>query len=422
MLTKELAIVSFENGQILPDRLVRNKHKIYVELASKMCDVYRQGIGKMRKSLHYDIHRILEEDPECPVRRIGAFCKLLDEWSEFDTGKPKQTAQLRQRVFRQAAAFHPLVQHVESILDHSEQSVKDQIALNENCTWLDLQEKLFSDIIEHQRLVRFQMPEETTDLLARYNVAQTQAVLMDATEVIVEARSDWKAILRYAKLAQLLHRIEPLEQGYRITLDGPASILRHTHRYGVQMAKFFPGLLACKSWKLTARISPKHVALANQAPWAKKRTWRLTLDDSCGLQSRAAPTEHTDSQLEADLIEEWQVMLLIESAPEQSQWRLIREGDLLVRGQRVFFPDFTIITPKQERILFEIVGFWTPEYLQHKQEVLHTFSHSPLLLAIPQSQKKQWESHSFSPSHKVLYFSQHLSPGEIIAAIEEIGS
>jgi predicted nuclease of restriction endonuclease-like RecB superfamily len=188
------------------------------------------------------------------------------------------------------------------------------------------------------------------------------------------------------------------------------------------MAKFFPGLLACKSWKLTARISPKHVALANQAPWAKKRTWRLTLDDSCGLQSRAAPTEHTDSQLEAELIDEWRVMLLIESAPEQSQWRLIREGDLLVRGQRVFFPDFTIITPKQERILFEIVGFWTPEYLQHKQEVLHTFSHSPLLLAIPQSQKKQWESHSFSPSHKVLYFGQHLSPGEIIAAIEEIGS
>jgi len=134
MLTKELAIVSFENGQIHPDRLVRNKHKIYVELASKMCDVYRQGIGKMRKNLHYDIHRILEEDPQCPARRIGAFCKLLDEWSDFDMGKPKQTAELRQRVFRLAASSHPLVQNVESMLDHSEQSVKDQIASIENCT------------------------------------------------------------------------------------------------------------------------------------------------------------------------------------------------------------------------------------------------------------------------------------------------
>jgi len=458
MLTKELAIVSFENGQAHPDRLVRSKHQAYVGLASRMCDVYRDGIGKMRKSLHYEIHKILEDDPQCPVRRIGAFCKLLDEWSEYDAGKPKQTAALRKRVFRQAAQYHPLVSRIESILDHDEQTVKDKIAASEHLTWLELEEKLFADIIEHQKLTRFNAPKNPVELLARYNVAQTQVALMDATQVIIDAREDWKAILRFAKLANLMHRIEPRTQGYRIMLDGPASVLRSTHRYGVQMAKFLPGLLACKGWKLTAQLNPKRLASSPSHQWAKKRAWKLTLDDAAGLQSDAIAPNLTDSQLETDLMEEWQVMLAIESgspvattpsaplsletshsgsgesdravplmqADENNrienptrQWQLEREGDILVRGQRVFFPDFTVISPSGFRVFLEIVGFWTPEYIRHKKEVLEVFALTPLLLAIPQSLKKQWQSHRFSPNHKVIYYQQSISPGEIIQAIEE---
>ena len=101
------------------------------------------------------------------------------------------------------------------------------------------------------------------------------------------------------------------------------------------------------------------------------------------------------------------------------QWQLIREGDILVRGQRVFFPDFTVISPSGFRVFLEIVGFWTPEYIRHKKEVLEVFAPTPLLLAIPQSLKKQWQSHRFSPNHKVIYYQQSISPGEIIQAIEE---
>ena len=87
MLTKELAIAKFENGRVLPDRLSRTKHQEYVRFAASMCDVYRTGVGLTRKKLHSAIQRILEEDPNCPIRRVGAFCKLLDEWSVYDVGK-----------------------------------------------------------------------------------------------------------------------------------------------------------------------------------------------------------------------------------------------------------------------------------------------------------------------------------------------
>ena len=44
--------------------------------------------------------------------------KLEVDKHKSPRGKPKKTAQLRQRVFRQAAMLHPLVANVESILDH----------------------------------------------------------------------------------------------------------------------------------------------------------------------------------------------------------------------------------------------------------------------------------------------------------------
>ena len=420
MLTKELAIASYVDGQVLPDRLSRNKHAHYIDYAKEMCQVYRSGIGTMRKTLHQEIQKILEADPECPIRRVGAFCKLLDDRSAFDAGKPKKTAQLRQRVFRQAAALHPLVANVESVLDHLYLDVQDKIAQSENTTWPDLKQQLFSDIIEHHRLTKFNEPENDTDLLARYNVAQTQAALFDARQIVVEATGDWKAILRYAKLAQLMHRIEPIPSGYRITLDGPASILRGTHRYGFQMAKFLPGLLACSGWKMSATLVPKGFAKFADAPWVNKKRWTLKLDDQCGLQTNTSPPQAYDSQVEEQLLENWQIMhLLLDGHQETAPWQLIREGDVLVRGQRVFSPDFTVLRPSGNRVLREIVGFGTPEYQRHKTEGLRAFDDTPILLAIPKSLKASWSKHDFSPSHKVIYYGQEILPGEIIHAIEE---
>ncbi|MFM7928265.1 MAG: DUF790 family protein, partial [Pirellula sp.] len=184
MLTKELGIARLVDGQILPDRLSRTKHSQYIAMAKQMCDVYRDGLGSMRKQLHAEIHKILEADPNCPIRRSGAFCKLLDDLSEFDVGKPKKTAELRQRVFRQAALLHPLVANVESILDHSEQASKEKIAASENMTWPELERSLFADIIDHHRLVKFDYPQDTNELLARYNVAQTQVAMLCARQLV----------------------------------------------------------------------------------------------------------------------------------------------------------------------------------------------------------------------------------------------
>ncbi|MFN2509053.1 MAG: DUF790 family protein, partial [Chthoniobacterales bacterium] len=56
------------------------------------------------------------------------------------------------------------------------------------------------------------------------------------------------------KLARLMHSGIRTETGFEFTINGPASFLRETRRYGVLLAQLIPTLLACKGWELRARI------------------------------------------------------------------------------------------------------------------------------------------------------------------------
>ena len=74
MLTRELAIATFENGELVPDRLSRKSDAAYIGFADKMLAIYRNGIGLTRRSLHQAVHRVFNEQVDCPGRRIQAFC------------------------------------------------------------------------------------------------------------------------------------------------------------------------------------------------------------------------------------------------------------------------------------------------------------------------------------------------------------
>jgi predicted nuclease of restriction endonuclease-like RecB superfamily len=63
----------------------------------------------------------------------------------------------------------------------------------------------------------------------------------------------------------------------------------------------------------------------------------------------------------------------------------VREGEILHRGQKVFVPDFLFRHESGKSVLLEIVGFWTPEYLQAKVQTLEAFRDHPILLAVAES-------------------------------------
>ena len=335
-----------------------------------MLEIYRSGAGRTRGELHRAVERLLEDEPECPPRRVDAFCKLLDEAGEFHSD-PRGASALRLKVFSLASPLHPLVGERDGLFEHTEAAVKEEIARELGRPWGEIERDLYADVLDQHRLVSFEGYPDAAALLSRYNVAQVQACLYRATKVVVHAKADLKSILRHAKLAKLLHTIVRRGPGeYVIELSGPASVLSHTRRYGVDFAKFLTALLACRDWTMSAHLT---------APWGQPVRLALTSND--GLKSNLPAPEEFDSGVEEGFAAKF--------GAERNGWKLERESEVLYEGQTVFVPDFVLRHQDGTEVLVEIVGFWTPEYLAAKRETLQRFRGRKILVAVAEANVRE---------------------------------
>lgn len=402
MLSREHAIANcdFQQGVLWPDRLTRQTHSAYLRHAHRMQQIYRHGIGQTRHDLHCRIYALLAPMADCPTRRIRAFCKLLDDGGRFRRDRRGAAAQLREVVFRLAATRHPLVQTAAGIFQDTEAAVKDEIANRIGRTWDEVQGDLYADVPDFQRLEAFEGYPDDAALLARYNVGQVQVALFDATRLVIRAREDFKTILRHAKLAGLMHTVRRRSaEEYEIQLDGPASVLRRTHRYGAAMARLIPKLLTCRDWRLYACL------VTRRSGWKL----RLELSSTDGLTSHLSAPNSFDSKLEEDFATRW-------GSLARDGWTLRRETTILHHNQTVFLPDFELRHRDGRRVLLEIVGFWTPEYLAAKQKTLARFAHELIVLAVPHKRQQTFESTDFP----VVPYKNNLEIGDVLRCVEGI--
>jgi len=396
MLTSEHAIVVYDGGRAVPDRLTRRAHGHYLTHAARMLAVYRSGAGQTRRALHRTVENLLANEADCPSRRVQAFCKLLDDASDFATDRQGRAARLRLRVFALAVQHHPLVKQPDRLFESSEADVKARIARRLKRPWEEIEAALYADVIDFQRLKTFHGYPDAAALLSRYNVAQLQACLYRCERMVVTATRDFVTLLRYAKLARLLHEIRRLGPSrYRLALSGPASILGRTRRYGVNFARFVPALLACRGWRMQAAI---------QRPWGG--TAALVLSSRDGLTSHLPPPTEFDSTVEEAFAEKF--------GEERDGWRLLREAEIVHEGQAAFVPDFVFRHEDGTEVLFEIVGFWTPEYLARKRETLRRFRRHHILIAVPE---RSLRPHAKVPDD-VLVYKTRLKLGPVLAALE----
>jgi predicted nuclease of restriction endonuclease-like RecB superfamily len=147
------------------------------------------------------------------------------------------------------------------------------------------------------------------------------------------------------------------------------------------------------------------VIAGNAAAW----NWRLELSEADGLRSHLPPPEEFDSSIEQAFSERWG------SEPREG-WTLRREGDLLFRGQKVFVPDFVFEHADGRRAVLEIVGFWTPEYLEAKIKTLRDFAGEPMLLAVAE------EVGRAAPelARNAILFKTSLKVEEVLARLPEL--
>jgi hypothetical protein len=337
---------------------------------------------------------------------------LLDDRSAYRSGR-SEAAALRRRVFTEAAKLHPIVSQAQRLIECELTEARRRIAESLGTTWENIEASLFCDVIELQTLESFP-PAETfgpADLLSAYNVGQTQAALYRGVRMTVSATHDIKTIVHHAKLAGLMHRItrrQAVAGGpvYRFEFDGPASSLRQTWRYGLRFAKFLPTLLACRGWRMSADV------LGPGPGGNRDRVYRLELSPESGLKSPHSPPGEFDSAQEKAIHEAWH-------ADPPPGWTLERESEILVAGQRVLTPDFVLRADDRpsDPVYVELLGYWTPEYLEEKASRLAQFADRRWIVIVPASRRHrvpsglaaiEW-SRSFDPRRLVEIASRPLS-------------
>ncbi len=317
--------------------------------------VYRSRIGE-QLGLVRDAARIALEGlrPD----RVEGVIKLLDDVATYQWPPAHRQAERRLQVFMAAAARHPVLEQnaTRSLLQTAFDALPDQpdqvVAL------------LYADYPGFHRLAAFPADYSAEALRADYGLAQAQALLYDAVNVELVVGADFKHIAQYARLSRLLHRVQRVPGGYRFVFDGPNSLLRCTHAYGVDFAKFLAAVVQAQEWKMRAQLM-------------LRKGWRpvtFALSAADGLRSRVPAPRLFDSQLEESFAQKF--------GTTRNGWRLRREALVLEAGTSLVVPDFVFTHEDGTEVALEIVGYWTPEYLAEKLAKLAKVRGCHVLVAV----------------------------------------
>jgi len=242
-------------------------------------------------------------------------------------------------------------------------------------------------------------PEE---LIKEYNLSMVQTLTFKALNLDVRVRAKGyqvKKLLRTVKRLGLLYTAEKLGEGVRILIDGPASLLRQTRRYGTRLARLIPYVLQMDRWRIYAKIL------------ARSRVLYFTLDDSSSklFPRREVEVEPVfDSELEEEFYKS-----LCRIAPA---WKVEREPEPLVVGRYILIPDFSV-SSNTHKVYIEIVGFWTKEYLERKLKKLKELKGVKMIVAV--DEELACSSFKTLP-HEVVVFRRKLRGADLYPLLKRM--
>ena len=348
MLTLDLLRYRIKEAEVCP-RYVNPTSSKYRAIARALIEIYTAHLNKAKGALASALADYEAADTSYQVTR--GFAKLLEDRSEFTIQSPIEPEVLREKIFAYGSKGHPVVTKRDRLHRHTRPKVLAKIADELNVSAEAVMEGMYADLEENRRLTAFD-PPTVEWLLDRYNVALAQAMLYRATEMTIRIYRNiptkYRLVFQFIKFFKLMHVVSGNNaDGYQIVLDGPASMFRLSQKYGIQMALFLPALLHCDQWWLDATIVMN-----------RDDHLQFNLTDESGLQSHYRDPDEFDSELERGFATQFDKV--------DTEWTLERETDIIDLKDTVMIPDFAFSHPDGRRALMEIVGFWTPDYLQKK--------------------------------------------------------
>jgi predicted nuclease of restriction endonuclease-like RecB superfamily len=401
MLKSELILPRLKKRRdnISPLALPNDYH--YLNIATQLIQLVKAYVGRSRGELA-DALRAYEGD-SLDYRIIRGLANVLEKRCIFGNEQLVNPIELRAVLFN----LGPVTVKGDLLTTTTRAQAVAETAAHFNITIEEVEQALFADLMEERILLGIGEILTPLDLINRYNMEVARGLLYWAREVDIIVRDGYKDLFKYIKLFKLMHTVYPIPQhGYNIILHGPISpFVKSTIRYGLQFAKFLPALLLCQSWRMDAEVQPPNTA----------RSLHYTLDDSTSLRTHFKASGLFDSKLEADFAAEFEAKY----GGAKRKWALAREDELIVLGDTVMIPDFSLTHHKDgRRALIEIIGFWHPQYLQRKLKKIRQAKRRNLILLVYESANIAEGVFEEISAGEVLTFTKKPVLKEVLAAVE----
>ena len=336
------------------------------ELLDRLCRLVRRLEGKPRSTVVEALRR--QERRVRDAARLAGIAKTLLDLCDFVAPEDAHLAPaVRDAVFSARGQRWPPVPG-----DHD---VPFTVAAKMLGRTVDDVRRLIYADAPGARILRRAPRLSGRALLARYNVELARGVVLDAQRLTVTARGGWRGIFRAIKAARLMHVVRRAGRSYQAEITGPAAafIVRST-RYGARLARVVPALMRAPRWRLEADVRTGDGTIAR---FAARGTPRAK-----GPQARvgeSADRARYDSAWERSLAVDFRKRL---GRADRSGWSLSRETSPIAVGNELFLPDFTLRHTDAREALIELVGFWTPEYLEAKARKVSEAGLDNLILVV----------------------------------------
>ncbi|MEW6604210.1 MAG: DUF790 family protein [Thermoproteota archaeon] len=292
-------------------------------------------------------------------------------------------------------------------------SIINSIAEKLHASSDDIKRAMWSDLDDNLVFEHFEYIDAKT-LVGWYNLSLMQTLLFNATKMefyVSGGGTHWKRILRNVKRLGLMYYLEDRsrQQQYDTegqsrnhstnngnsfivcSVEGPLSLFKLTDRYGTSLARLLPSIILlppspreeCVGWQIDAWVLRKTMMQGKKLyqfkissgetlphladPFYAAATTSRNNDTNKKSMRRIESSTSTEYYYSFDsTVEEKFARKFNEVVGEASGWKLVREPDpLILADGKAFIPDF-MFEKHGKRVYLEIVGFWTPEYLERK--------------------------------------------------------
>ena len=242
-------------------------------------------------------------------------------------------------------------------------------------------------------------------LVDGYDLAQKQAVLLRAVDLIADVRCAdayaYRELFRKLKFFRLLHRIEArVDGGYRIFIDGPFSLFTASTKYGLSLALSLPALLACDEHTITAALR-----------WGKERTPLSFKLEGKSRRAREREEPRLPDEVEA---------FLSRFRALESGWDASISSDILrLPGEGLCVPDLRFVARATGEVAYlEVLGYWSRDAVWKRVELVSRGLSERVLFAVSSRLRVSEEVLGDDVPGSLYVYKGTLSPKEVLRRLD----